>query len=607
MKNNPTEYWKGLEELHHEEEFEKQINNEFAEKLPIGKVINDDDLGLTSNRRDFLKFMGFGIGAATLAACSHSPVRKAVPFVNKPVDVDAGIPELYASTCSGCNANCSILVKTRDGRPIKIEGNDESPFNKGGVCAVGQSTVLSLYDSGRLSHPVKGGKASDWKTIDADVMAALKSATGVRVLTGTINSPTTQAVIDDFCKKYNAKHIQYDASSVYALREAHNASFGKTVTPNYMIDKAKVLVSFGADFLGTWISPVEYTKAYSASRKSTLKKEDFLYHVQFESNLSLTGSNADMRVTLSPSQYGQALVRLHNLIAGYAGASAAGNSSLELGGNSIEHTAKALWKSKGKALVICGSNDVNHQVLVASINSMLDSYGNTIDIDNPSYQNMGNDKDMIGLVAEMNAGKVDVLILHDVNPVYTYPDQKAFVSGWGKVKTTVNLATRLDETADKSTHVAPNSHGLESWGDAMPKAGYISLIQPTISTIFSTRQTEESLLTWMETPMAYDEYLKKNWKKTYYNTKDSFDDYWEKCLEMGFITTETSTAGSHAFKGDASAAATEALKTTSGKGLEIVTYEKLSIKDGKNANNPWLQELPDPVSKVSWDNYAAMS
>lgn len=616
MENNNNQYWKGLEELHREEEFEKHRYNEFAEKLPIGKVVKEEDLELTSNRRDFLKYMGFGISAATLAACSRSPIKKVVPYINKPVDVDPGVPNYYATTCSGCNAKCSILVKTREGRPIKIEGNYESPVFKGGVCAVGQGTVLDLYDNSRLTGPKRKGKDISWSEMDAQIINNLKKAVAagksIRILSGTISSPSTLNVINDFIKKYpGTQHVQYDASSASALRIAHQQAFGKALVPNYRIDQAKTLVSFDADFLGTWISPVEYTKLYVSARKADSKPEDFLNHIQFEGHLSLSGTNADMRVPVNPSQMGQALVKLYNLLVGYAGGTKIENPSLELAGNSIENAAKQLWKNRGKSIVLCGTNDVDHQLVTAAINSMLGNYGNTIDIDNPSYQKQGNDKDMINLVNDMNAGTVGALIVYDANPYYTYPDAAKFKSGLEKVDVTISFAERMDETADHIKYVAPDHHFLESWGDDMPKEGYVSLMQPTISPIFDTRSAQESLLAWMETPMAYYDYVRKYWQENMFpkhTTGGNFEEFWMKTLELGFMQmnarpVQTRSAATIDIAGSGSRLAKAPAKGE----MEIIVYEKVAIRDGKNSNNPWLQELPDPVSKVSWDNYACVS
>jgi MoCo/4Fe-4S cofactor protein with predicted Tat translocation signal len=619
MENNKTQYWKGLEELHGDTAFEKQRYNEFAEKLPLGNVISEPEMGLSANRRDFLKFMGFSISAATLAACVKTPVKQVIPYVIKPIDIDPGVANYYATTCSGCAANCSLVVKTREGRPIKIEGNAESPLNRGGACSVGQATVLSLYDSGRLAHPTRNKNKIGWQDLDKEVLGKLKTiaAAGgqIRILTGTVNSPSTLNIIKEFKAKYpTAQHVSYDAVSSSALIEANRQAFGKAVIPDYKIEDAKMLVSFGADFLGTWISPVEYTKQYSAARNIDNKKS-MLYHVQFESTLTLSGSNADLRAPLSPSQYGAALVRLHNLIADMAGKAKAGDSNLELAGNSIKLTATQLWANRGKSIVITDSNDIDHQLIVASINSMLGNIGTTIDLSNPSYQRTGNDKDMIQLVSDMNAGKIGAIFIWNTNPSYTYPDRKKFNDGLKNVGLTVSFGDRINETGANVQIIAPDHHFLEAWGDAMPKEGYLGLSQPTISPIFDTRQAQESLLAWMEKPMAYHDYIQAHWKENYFGKQTAhtaFEDFWQHTLEIGFMKLNANTASAESFAAGANlAAAAGRVKTTdtssSKSPVEVILYEKVSIRDGKEANNPWLQEVPDPVTKISWDNYALVS
>ncbi|MGZ5280689.1 MAG: TAT-variant-translocated molybdopterin oxidoreductase [Bacteroidia bacterium] len=614
MENNKSQYWKGLDELNNETSFEKQRHNEFVEKLPLNEVLTENEMNLSASRRDFLKFMGFSITAATLAACHKTPLKKAVPYVIKPEEIEPGIANYYASTCYGCQARCSLLVKTREGRPIKIEGNAESPLNRGGVCAVGQGTVLSLYDSGRLTGPTVNKKESTWTELDTQVISKLNSiaAAGgnIRILTGTVNSPSDLNAINEFIAKYpTAQHVSYDAVSSYALLEAHRQGFGKFAVPNYKIQDAKAIVSFGADFLGTWISPVEYTKQYAEARKPE-GRTSILHHIQFESTLSLSGSNADMRVVLKPSQYGQALVRLHNYIAAMGGGAAAGSSNLELMGNSIKRTADVLWKNKGKSIVITDSNNLDHQLLVASINNMLGNYGSTIDMANVSYQRTGNDKAMINLVNEMNAGRVDAIIIAgDANPSYTYPDVKKFNEGLKKTKLSISLADRLNETAENVQFVAPEHHFLESWKDAEPKAGFYSLTQPTISPIFKTRGFQESLSAWIGAPMEAHEYLRKFWQSNVFAKAGggNFEEFWAKSLHDGFLVTAQAAVAGGSFAGNVAEAAVRASKAGNEADMEVILYEKVAIRDGKEANNPWLQELPDPVTKVSWDNYACVS
>lgn len=605
---NKNNYWKGLEEFHHEPEFEKQRADEFAEKLPLSEIATESELNLNSNRRDFLKFMGFGITAATLAACTRTPVKKAIPYLIKPEEIDPGVANYYATTCGGCSAGCSLLVKTREGRPIKVDGleatDKTSPINQGAACAVGQGTVLSLYDTGRLDQPRKGTSAVSWSSIDKDMMSALNAGGNIRILTGTVNSPSSLAVINDFIAKYpTTKHVMYDAVSYSALRDAHKAMFGKAMLPSYNFSKAKMVVSLGADFLGSWLSPVEFTKGYTSAR-SDKNADSFLYHVQFESRLSLSGSNADLRVPMKPSQTGQVLAKLYSIISGNGA-----GGSLELAGNAIAHTAKELIKNKGAAIVITDSNDADHQMLVAAINNALGNYGTTLDVANASNQKTGDDKAMAELVSEMNAGSVSTLIVWGCNPSYTYPDKK-FNDGLKKVKTVVSLNDRVDETGLLATYVAPDHHSLESWGDNNPKEGIYTLLQPTISPILKTRQAQESLLAWTGSSVSYYEYVRKNWKRNMLNKQSAvsnFEDFWANCLHDGIFQTPASSTTPTATVGNINDVVNKLSSSAKSDGIEVVLYEKVAIRDGSGSNNPWLQEMPDPVSKVTWDNYACIS
>lgn len=636
MEKNTPKYWKGLDELNSEPSFVRAKQNEFAEKLPMGDVLNDDTLGLTTGRRDFLKLMGFSISAATLAACSKTPIKKIVPYVFKPVDYEPGIANYYATTCMGCQANCSLIVKTKEGRPIKVEGTDNSPINKGGACAVGQATILSLYDSGRLAAPQSARKATTWTKLDQEVQVKLNniSTSGGKIvlLTGSVNGPTSLKAINEFKAKYtSAQHIMYDAVSFSALIDAHKQVFGIDAIPGYQFSEAGAVVSVGADFLGTWLSPVEFTKDYTNARKVDEGQTTMLTHFQFESNLSLTGSNADYRAVVAPSQYGEVLISLHDKVAKLLGKPAVGNSTLELMGNSIGLAAKKLVENGGKGIVITSSNDINHQLLVVSINEMLGNYGKTLNLQNVSLQRRGNDAQVINLVKELMTGKVAaILIGADVNPVYTLAEGKNLADAISKAGLSVSFSEKLDETALACQYVAPTHNALESWGDAEPRRGFVSFIQPTITPIFNTRQWQESLLHWTGNNVNYHDYLQANTVTTLGLSNDMSSGNmrsWESLLEKGFVktsswipnyfdkkidgsnivTTVISSISSIASAGNYAAMAGGKVKTKAAGSLEIILHEEVAIRDGQNSNNPWLQELPDPISKVSWDAVALVS
>jgi len=537
MENNNRRYFKSLEELNSPESIQPK---EFESGTPGKNVVEESDFDLKSSRRDFLKFMGFGISAATLAACTKTPVKKAIPYAVKPHEVDPGVPNYYASYYG--DGGYGVLVKTREGRPIKIEGNDLDPLSLGGTTAAGQASVLSLYDEGRLKAPVKNGVETTWEVVDKEVYSGLRKITAnggkIAILSNGIDSPSTLRAIAKFKETHpSTVHVQYDAVSYAGIRDAYASSIGRSIIPSYDISKAKTIVSFNADFLGTWLSPLVFTKQYSSVRDVTAS-EDMAYHVQFESHLSLTGSKADLRIPCKPSEQGAAMVAVYNELASMAGASKAGNPGSfnpHCTSEKIKHVAKELWDSRHEgALVLSGSNDSNEQSLCIEINKLLGSYGKTIDSNKEVNLFSGNDREMKGLISDMKNGGVSALIVYGANPSYNYPDAAAFNEGLAKVELTVSLSDRLDETSQKVTYVAPDHHWLESWNDHNPVKGQYNLSQPTIPNIFNTRQAQESILSWGKAYGKYYDFIRETWMmESGAMSTRGFETFWKQTLHDG--------------------------------------------------------------------------
>ena len=341
-------YWKSLEDLNNSPEIIKKAQNEFAQEIPLEAFLgNNDSLSNSKTpRRDFLKFLGFSVTAASLAAC-ETPVRKTVPYLIKPEEITIGVSNWYATTIDDGADLCNVLVKTREGRPIKVEGNKLSNFTNGGTNARVQASVLSLYDIERLQGPTKDGKATNWKDIDTEIESKIEAANAagasIRILTSTITSPSLNSLAAEFVAKYpSAKHVAYDAVSYAGIRKANLQTYGASIIPSYDFSKANVIVSFGADFLGNWISPIQFARQYGQTRKLNKDKKEMSKHFQFESVMSLSGANADVRVGIKPSQTGAAVVNLYNAIASKAGMPliSAGKINFE---KSIAKTADALW------------------------------------------------------------------------------------------------------------------------------------------------------------------------------------------------------------------------------------------------------------------------
>jgi MoCo/4Fe-4S cofactor protein with predicted Tat translocation signal len=606
-------YWKGLEELNKTPEFVEKNKNEFAEPIPIEDVLTGGGLFGKTPRRDFLKAMGFGVGAVTLAACQPVPVHKSMPYLIKPEEVTPGVANFYVSSFDGH----AILVKTREGRPIKVEGNPNDILSGGGLDARAQASVLELYDVSRLQNPVKDSGEVEWDYIDSFIkseLAAIKAGgKKIAIVSSTIHSPSTLAVIADFTAAFpNTKHINYEPVSYTGIIQANQNSFGKAVVPHYNFDKADVIVSFGADFLGTWISPTEFIGQYVKGRNNkSLQSKKMSRHIQFETGMSNTGSNADVRIPIKPSDEGIALLNLYN---GIAGTTLAGSKKLDnaAADNAITLAAKELLAAKGKALVVAGSNDVAVQTLANAINSLLGSYGTTIDLDNPSKKYAGNDAEFVEFVSDMNNGNVDAVFFLGANPAYDYHNGAAIKAALKKVRLKVSFSNYTDETASLCNVIAPDHHYLESWGDENVVEGYYTVVQPTINPVYNSRQAEQSLLIWSEGVVQnYYTYVRNTWDKTLLAIGGlSGLKGWETLLQTGFVKAAPIAAGTYNFAHDLAAVAqtiADHSNELAAGTVQLQVYQTIAMRDGAKANNPWLQELPDPVSKVTWDNFAAMS
>lgn len=622
MKNKEQNIWTGLDQLNQTPEFLANnelefVNTEGLDKLPI----TEKSLSYTSNRRDFLKYMGFGLGAATIAASCEIPVRKALPYVIKPDTIVPGVANYYASSFVKGGDYCSILVKTREGRPIKIEGNTLSPITNGGTSARTQASVLELYDTNRFQTPLQmtGGKSKSlsWEELDKAVTAKLAVASNIRILSNTILSPTAKMAIGEFLNKYpGSKWVSYDAISASGLLDANMECFGDRVIPSYSFDKAKVIVGFDCDFLGTWVSPIEYARQYAQNRRiDEITNAKISRHYHVESHMSLTGSNADNRILVKPSEQGAAIVALYNAVASQlGGATVSGPKLNDKAAKSFSKLAKDLVANKTESLIVSGSNNKYEQILVNKINEMLGNYGNTISFNSASLQRQGDDTAVQNLIAEMKSGTVGAVVVIDANPVYDLPNGEEFKQAFSKVGLKLTTTYTPSETAALCEYIAPTHHYLESWGDAEAKRGMYSLIQPTIAPLFATRQYEASLLVWAGSAnyiataeQPYYDYLRKNWQSGMFSTQKnfaSFQSFWDSSLHDGVLNiNKTSTMG--ACKADVTDIGSK-VSQPSNAPLEISFYESVNIGDGSYASNPWLQEMPDPVKRTVWGNYLAV-
>ncbi len=616
--SSSKKYWKSGAELNPNNSIVEMLKqNEFVEEIPVGKFLADKDTleSSSTNRRDFLKFIGFSTAAASLAAC-EGPVVKTIPYVVQPERIIPGIANYYATTIADGFDFASILVKTREGRPIKIENNTDAKFNGAGKARI-QASVLSLYDSTRLQGPSANGETVEWSQFDTEVrsrlMAAKDSGKQIALLTQTYASPSTERLIGEFKEAYgNVNHVIYDAVAEDAALNAFEAKYGERALADYDFENTGLIISFGADILGDWQGG-GYDVGYAKGRVP--KNGKMSRHIQFESNLTNSGAKADKRVPLTPSQLKIALAKLYGKLnnAPVAGELPAGIEE------ELDGVAKEVRKAGNGAVVVTGLQNENAQTLVLALNEMLGS--KSFDPKAPKYIRKGNAKAVIQLAADMKAGKVGALLMDGVNPMYTLPDPTDFEEGIKNVGLSLIFALNNTETAEVAQYVAASSHFLESWGDAQFKKGYYSLMQPTIKELFDTRQFQTSLLRWSGIDKTYYEYVKETWNTSILGGSD-----WNKALQDGvFVPAELPIPEEVAPKGKSVkadpkeievetistaipiATAVQSLASAAAEGMELMLYTKQGLGDGQQAGNPWLQEFPDPITRVSWDNYVTVS
>ena len=582
-------YWQSVEELEENSSIVDTLRqNEFVEEIPTDDFLGDKKSleESSTTRRDFLKYVGFSTAAATLASC-EGPVRKAIPYVVKPNNIIPGVADYYATTIADGFDFANILVKVREGRPIKIEPNKDA---NGSTNARVQASVLSLYDSLRLKNPkTKDGTSISWADVDVKIGEELIKIKGegkaIAFLTSTNASPTTASLIAEFGESFgNVQHVIYDSVSESAAIDAYEAMYGSRALPLYDFSKANAIVSVGADFLGDWQGG-NFESGYAKGRIP--HKGKMSYHTQFESNMTLTGANADKRVMVKPSAQHTILADLYNALVNGASAKDA----------NVANAVKQIKKAGSNAVVVTGIQDKNAQILALAINNAIGSQVINTSVTNNTRQ--GNDADVAQLIADMKSGKVGAVIINNSNPVYTLPNSADFVEGLSKVDLSVSFTTADNETANAVDYALATPHYLESWGTVEMKKGHVSLMQPTIQPLFDTRQFEDCLLKWNGSSQKYYDYIKSSFSGL------GADKSFSQALHDGNFSVST---GAEVSTSDVDmASAYRSVAAAKGNGLELQLYTKTGLGDGQQANNPWLQELPDPITRTTWDNYLTVS
>lgn len=650
ITHRPIE-WSTLEEYHGDPDVLRRMGGSEWNSKPEGYADKFENMPIAEwklRRRTFMKMSGFAAVLAMVAGC-EKPLEHIIPYNKAPEEITLGIPNYYASTCGGCSAGCGTHVKTREGRPLKLEGNPKHKINKGTLCGLGQASLISLYDPDRLRKPVsiKTGAESGavkWDEQDAKIAEAFKTGKGV-LLTGSLNGVATEQLLQDFIATFpNTKHVMYNPLADDNRAASREICFGDAALPQYKFDEAEVTVLLGSDPYVDGYSPLQDARNIAAQRRVKGEKAgEFtmgrLY--AFEPMMTATGMSADYRFGVKPTsllQIAQALISQlvadgHSEISGLSSANLATAEQAEKDANlpagMIKKLADDLWAHHGRSLVYTGGTQsltedgLALHIAVNTLNAMLGNEGKTIDTTQASLQSRGSYAAIGELIEAMNAGNVDVILIHNTNPAYSLPADSGFAAALAKVSLKVSASQFIDETAQLCDVVLPGLHFLESWGDHEPIEGYLSLQQPTVQPLWDNRAFEQTLIEVVrkadaakfvvaegaegepkvERSLLWREYIQNAWKGIHANGgfASEFQEFWYASLRAGVLELPSRIPSrSQSFN---SSALAKAVGTSSSKALELVLFATANIGDGTFTNIPHLLELPDPVTKISWDNY----
>ncbi len=584
------------------------------------------------DRRAFLKILGIS-GVATLTACERQAVEHAIPYLVAPEEITLGVSTHYASTCTACPAACGMMATVREGRPIKLEGLKAHPLSRGGLCVLGQAHIRGLYDAGRLRAPIAGGSVTTWADLDARVRsglaAAKESGRAVRVISSTLVSPTARRTVEAFLRLHSGRLVEYDAGvehasaimDAYERLDGDARQGGDAIAPSLAIDRADLLLVIGADLLGAGVEPVAHTAQYAARRRHR-REGDAWRHVQIEGNHTLTGAAADERISATADERRLIALRLLKAVAADARGDAATmarrltDSLPELPSHEerIRTLAEELRQKGDGALVVSGANNVAEQMAVALMNRILGAEGRSLDLRQPSNVRRGRDTDILEFVEELRRGEVGAVFVLGQNPVEELPAGDEIASLLRDLPLSVAIAERPAATNDACDLVAASHHGLECWGDALPRDDVLTLVQPAVRPLFDTRHPIGNFLHWMGSGTTdYRLHLMDSWRRNVYAEAGAagFTSLWNGALSDGHVNADVARKAARAWArtssaprlGRSSSASVETGAAFAPRETDELTVELLAeigVRDGKNAANPWVRELPDPLTRTSW-------
>jgi MoCo/4Fe-4S cofactor protein with predicted Tat translocation signal len=595
------EFWRGLDEIAETEEFQLWVEDEFPNRSTL----------LQLDRRDFLKFMGAGMAMAGLAGCRSLPQDKIVPYVKQPEELTLGKPLIYASAVTFGGYARGVLVTSREGRPIKIEGNPGHPstgtvgeiVKHGATDAITQALLLDLYDPDRLQNTQKDGSIAAYEDFlkvarDAVNQPAAAGTAPIRILTETVTSPTLADQIKSLQAKYpGVKWHQYEPVSGNNARLGSQAAFGQYINTVYHFDKADRILALDGDFFLNLAGSVRYAGDFMTRRRVNKDKQTMSRLYAVESTPTLTGANADHRLPLRASEIeGFARALLATLDSGSAAAPAGSEAFLKAVADDLKSAGSA-------ALVVAGDGQSSAvHALAHAINAKLGSVGTTVSYI-PAVEAQPEDQiaSLKSLVTDMQAGQVKSVFIFGGNPAYSSPVDVPFAAALSKVPVRARIGLFDDETAELCNWVIPETHFLEAWGDARGHDGTAAVVQPLIAPLYENHSANEIISAVFATPRSGYDLVRDYWKKQ--SIDPNFEKAWEKWLNDGVIPGTASQAATVTVGAGAAVAGSA---TPAGE-MEIIFHPDPTIWDGRYANNGWLQELPKPITKLTWDNAAMLS
>ncbi len=594
-------YWQTLDELEGPARLRALIDREFAD----GAADPLDD----NSRRTVLKMMAASFGLAGLTACRR-PVEKILPFAKGVEDLIPGKPVHYATAMPFGGDGLGLLVEVHDGRPTKIEGNPDHPASRGAASAFAQASVLNIYDPDRSKEVLESGKASTWAKFEAAVKGVeLGKGEGLRFLSGTTASPSVEMVKKAIAEKYpQAKWVEYEPFSPDNARQGAQLAFGQWVDAVPAFDKAAVILALDDDFLGLDAATIAPTKQFSKGRHIREEEGELNRLYAVEAQFSLTGAMAEHRLRMKVAEVQAFAQDLAVELEALPGSLRVLQPAQDKRGKFLQAVAKDLKAHAGKCLVTAGPRQpAAVHAVVHAINQKLGNFGATVTFaKGPEANYTSQLAGLKQLVEEIRGGQVKVLVMLGGNPCYTSPVDLDFAANLPKAGLSIHLGAEVDETARAAKWHLPEAHYLEAWGDVRSLDGTVAIQQPAIEPIFAGRSALEvaALIAGLPKTKGY-EIVRDHWMGQW--AADKRDAQWRDALKTGVAGTQRAAEQKVAVDAGKVAAAVQAAPKPAADGIEVAFYPGAGVYDGRFANNGWMQEAPDPITKITWGNAVIVS